>query len=137
MALVYADSSALVKLLYPEPESRALRAFLANDSIVASEVVITEVLRAIRRAGANHPKLPLRCLLRTADELLDAIGLIPLDRALLLAAGMFDEPGLRSLDAIHLASAVDVSPLDAFVSYDERQAAVARMAGLRTVTPGR
>jgi predicted nucleic acid-binding protein len=46
------------------------------------------------------------------------------------------EPALRSLDAIHLISAVAVSPLDAFVSYDERQSAAARLAGLRTLAPG-
>ena len=71
-----------------------------------------------------------------AGEILDAVGLLPLDRALLLAAGAFAEPALRALDAIHVAAAVDVSPVDAFVSYDERQAAVARLAGLRTMSPG-
>jgi len=68
--------------------------------------------------------------------LLDAVALLPLDRALLVAAGAFAEPALRALDAIHVAAAVDLSPLDAFVSYDERQAAAARLAGLRTVVPG-
>jgi predicted nucleic acid-binding protein len=43
---------------------------------------------------------------------------------------------LRALDAVHLTAAIDVSPIDAFVSYDERQGAAARLAGLRTVQPG-
>jgi predicted nucleic acid-binding protein len=53
-----------------------------------------------------------------------------------LAAGALAEPALRALDAIHVAAAVEASPLDAFVSYDVRQAAAARLAGLRTVHPG-
>jgi predicted nucleic acid-binding protein len=51
-------------------------------------------------------------------------------------AGALGEPGLRALDAIHVASAIAASPVDAFVSYDHRQAAAARLAGLRTVAPG-
>jgi uncharacterized protein len=72
-----------------------------------------------------------------AGELLDAVALLPVDRALLAAAGALTEPALRALDAIHLAAAIDLSPIDAFVSYDERQSAAARLAGLRTVGPGR
>ena len=68
--------------------------------------------------------------------MLDAVALLPLDRALLLAAGALAEPALRALDAIHVAAAIDAAPLDGFVSYDERQAAAARLAGLRTVSPG-
>jgi predicted nucleic acid-binding protein len=52
----------------------------------------------------------------------------PLDRALLLAARVIAEPALRALDAIHVAAAVDLGPLDGFVSFDERQAAAARLA---------
>lgn len=51
--------------------------------------------------------------------------------------GALEEPILRALDAIHLAAAIDVSPIDALVSYDERQSAAARLAGLHTVAPGR
>ena len=69
-------------------------------------------------------------------ELLDAIALRPLDRALLAGAGALAEPALRALDAIHVAVAVDLEPIEAFVTYDERQAAAARLAGLRTMSPG-
>jgi predicted nucleic acid-binding protein len=79
--------------------------------------------------------LPLDVLVGRAGELLDAVALLPLDRALLEAAGAVAEPGLRALDALHIVAAADLSPLDAFVSYDERQAAAARLAGLRTVRP--
>jgi uncharacterized protein len=136
VALFYADSSALVKLVRAEPESAALRAFLDEAGIVTCELVLTELPRAIRRAAAHDPGLPLDLLIERAGEVLDAVALLPLDRPLLLAAGALAEPALRSLDAIHVAAAVEVSPLDGFVSYDERQAAAARLAGLRTVNPG-
>jgi predicted nucleic acid-binding protein len=98
--------------------------------------VLTEVPRAIRRAAAHDPRLALDVLMARAADVVDAVALLPLDRALLLAAGAFAEPALRALDAIHIATAVDLSPLDGFVSYDERQAAAARLTGLRTLSPG-
>lgn len=136
MALFYADASALVKLVRDEPESDALRAYLAEADIVSCELVLTELPRAIRRAAARDPRLPLDALIARAGELLEALALLPLDPGLLTAAGALAEPALRALDAIHVAAAVDLSPLDAFVSYDERQSAVARLAGLRTIRPG-
>lgn len=136
MVLFYADASALVKLVRDEPESDALRAYLADADIASSELVLTEVPRALRRAAARDPRLDLDILMARAGEIVDSVALLPLDRALLLAAGAFTEPALRALDAIHIAAAVDLSPLDGFVSYDERQAAAARLAGLRTAAPG-
>lgn len=135
MALFYADASALVKLVREEPESGALRAFVSDADLVSCELVITEVPRAVRRAASFDPGLPLDVLLGRAGEVLDAVALLPLDRGLLEAAGSLAEPALRALDAIHVIAAIDVSPLDAFVSYDERQAAAGRLAGLRTVQP--
>ena len=136
MALFYADASALVKLVRDEPESHALRTFLTGADLVSCELVLTEVPRAIRHAAAHDPRLGLEVLVARAGELLEAIALLPLDRALLLAAGALAEPALRALDAIHVAAAIDLVPLDGFVSYDERQAAAARLAGLRTMSPG-
>jgi len=136
VALFYTDASALVKLVRDEAESAALRAFLTDADLVSCELVLAELPRAIRRATAHDPRLPLDLLMTRAGELLDALALLPLDRALLAAAGAFSEPMLRALDAIHLAAAVDAAPVDAFVTYDERQGAGARLAGLRTVAPG-
>jgi predicted nucleic acid-binding protein len=135
VTLFYADTSALVKLLRDEPESAALRTFLAEADLVSSELVLTEVQRAIRRAVAAEASLPLDALLARAGELLDAVALVPVERELLVAAGALLEPALRALDAIHVASALALAPIDAFVSYDERQSAAARLAGLRTVAP--
>jgi predicted nucleic acid-binding protein len=136
VALFYADASALVKLVLDEPESDMLRAFLEDSDLISSELVLTEVPRAIRRAAARDLRLDLDLLTARAGELIDAVALLPLDRVLLLAAGAFAEPALRALDAIHIASATDPSPLDGFVTYDGRQAAAARLAGLRTFSPG-
>jgi uncharacterized protein len=135
VALFYADSSALVKLVRNEPESDALRTFLADADIISCQLALTEIPRAIRRAAANDRRL-LKVLIARAGETLDAVALLPLDRAILLAAGALAEPALPALDAIHIAAAIDLSPVEAFVSYDERQAAAARLAGLRTVAPG-
>jgi uncharacterized protein len=132
----YADASALVKLVNDEPESKALRAFLAGADLVSSELILTEIPRAVRRAVDDDPALPLDLLLERAHALLEAVALRPLDRALLVAAGALDEPALRALDAIHVASAIDLHPVDTLVTYDERQAAAARLAGLRTMAPG-
>jgi uncharacterized protein len=136
VTVVYADASALVKLVREEDESGALRAYLDGADLVSSELVLTEIPRAVRRAVAQDPSLPLDLLLARAGELIDALALRPLDRALLAGAGALAEPALRALDAIHVAAAVDLDPIDAFVTYDERQAAAARLAGLRTMAPG-
>ena len=136
MALFYADSSALVKLVREETESSFLRAYLDDADLVSSELALTEIPRAVHRAAAQDPALPLELLLERAGGLMDAIALRPIDRALLVGAGALSEPALRTLDAIHVASAVDLSPIEAFVTYDERQAAAARLAGLRTMAPG-
>jgi predicted nucleic acid-binding protein len=136
LAVFYLDSSALFKLLREEPESRALRVYLADADLLSSELVLTEIPRAVRRAAARNAALALDLLLERAGELIDALALRPLDRALLAGAGALSEPALRALDAIHVAAAVSLTPIDAFLTYDERQAAAARLAGLRTVSPG-
>ncbi len=136
MAIFYADASALVKLVRVEAETDALRGYLAGADLISSELVLTEIPRAVRRAAAQDAELPLDLLLKRAGELIDVLALRSLDRALLAGAGALAEPALRALDAIHIASAVDLDPIDAFVTYDERQAAAARLAGLRTMAPG-
>ncbi len=136
MAVFYADSSALVKLVRDEPESDDLRSYVEGAGLVTCELALAELPRAVRRAAAIDPTLPHQVLLSRAGELLEAIGLVALERELLIAAGALAEPALRTLDAIHVSAAAGLGGLDAFVTYDERQAAAARLAGLRTVTPG-
>jgi uncharacterized protein len=134
--LLYMDASALVKLVRDEPESAALRSYIAGADLVSCDLVLAEVPRAILRAAALDPRLDTDTLLGRAGDVIDAVALVPLDRTLLLAAGALSEPSLRALDAIHVAAAVGLSPIDAFLGYDERQAAAARLAGLRTSAPG-
>ena len=135
MPLFYLDASAVVKLVVDEPDSKALRTYIDGADLVSCELVLTEVPRAIRRAAARQERLPLDLLIARAGQTIDSLALAPLDRGLLLAAGALTEPVLRALDAIHVAAAADLGPIDAFVTYDERQAAAARLAGLRTMSP--
>lgn len=136
MALYYVDASALVKLVRDEAESDSLRAFVTDAGLVSSNVVEAEVPRAVRRAVADNPALPLDRLLERGEKVLEATALRAVDHELLIDAGALTEPALRALDAIHVATAIDLQPIDAFVTYDVRQAAVARLAGLRTMAPG-
>jgi uncharacterized protein len=131
--VIYLDSCALVKLVSPAPETAALERYLrerADQRHVASALVRTEVRRALRRIEA-----PAR-MLTTADKLLAAVITISIRDELLDAAGRLAEPGLRSLDAIHLATAQSLgAALTAFVTYDRRLLGAADRAGLPTVTP--
>jgi uncharacterized protein len=136
MPLFYADASAVVKTVLEGEESTVLRAYLADVQLASSELLLTEVPRALRRVAAENPKVSLESSLQRAAEQIDSIALRPVDEALLLGAGMLGEPALRSLDAIHVVTALYVYPTDAFVTYDKRQAAVARLVGLQTVAPG-
>ncbi|HSM32653.1 MAG TPA: type II toxin-antitoxin system VapC family toxin [Anaerolineae bacterium] len=136
MPLFYADASAVVKLVVDEPESAWLRAFVGGGDLVSCELILTELPRAIRRAAARDERLPLDLLISRAGQVMESLALAPLDRDLLRAAGALAEPLLRALDAIHVAAAASLGPIDAFISYDERQSAAARLAGLRTMSPG-
>jgi predicted nucleic acid-binding protein len=136
MALLYADASALVKLVRDEPESPALRAFITGADLASCDLVLAEVPRAIRRAAALDSRLDLEVLVARAGEVIEAVALVPLDRALLLAAGALAEPSLGALEAIHVAAAASLTQIDGFLGYDMRQAAAARLAGLRTFAPG-
>jgi len=104
--------------------------------LVSSELALTEIPRAGRRLAARDEDLSLDLLLERADELMSALAFRPIDHELLAWAGSLAEPALRALDAIHVASAVSLASIDGFVTYDERQAAAARLSGLRTVAPG-
>jgi predicted nucleic acid-binding protein len=81
VALFYLDASALVKLVRVEPETGALRTFLTDADLLSSELALTEVPRAIRRATAHDLALASEPLMTRAGELLDALALLPVDRA--------------------------------------------------------
>lgn len=127
--VVYLDSSALVKLVIREPESAALRRYLARrERRVASALARVEVQRAVRPHGS-------RALAR-ARSLLQRLSLIGLDDTLLEEAAALDPVAVRSLDAIHLAAALTLGEqLAALVTYDERMIDAARRLELKVDAP--
>jgi predicted nucleic acid-binding protein len=131
VTLVYLDSSALVKLVVTEPESSALAAFLKGRSErVSSAMALTEVPRALRRAGFGASER------RRAREVMARVALVEVDRRILAAAAALDPAALRTLDAIHLATALAVrEDLAAIVTYDRRLAAAAERAHLEVNVP--
>lgn len=126
---VYLDSSALVKLVVEEAETRALeRAVAGWPSIVSSIVTAVELPLAARRSGV--PELEAR-----AREIVGTLNLLALDEPLARRASALD-PRLRALDAIHLASALSLRPeLEALVAYDGRLVSAGQAAGLTVLTP--
>ena len=126
----YFDSSALTKLVATELESGELARVIAAGrwSISASALVRTELARAVMRKDGSVLKL---------RDLLGEIDLIPVSDAALDLAGRLQPPALRSLDAVHIASAVLLgSSCEGIVSYDVRMQAAARRAGLAVIAPG-
>ena len=130
--MIYLDSSALLKLLHDEAESAALADWLTartGTPLVSSALARVEVLRACRRINP--------ATLSEAAALLAGIDLIPLSGAVIDQAADVSETMLRSLDAIHLASALSIqAELNAFITYDHRLADAASTAGLELLVPG-
>ncbi|MEM9747013.1 MAG: type II toxin-antitoxin system VapC family toxin [Actinomycetota bacterium] len=126
----YVDTSALAKLVVAEPETERLRAWLRDndDDLVSSDLTRTELIRAVRRVD---PSLAVR-----AREVLDTVYLTEVTSAIFTEAGRLDPTALRSLDAIHVAAALDLGDdIDTFVTYDERLAMAARVNALATIAP--
>jgi hypothetical protein len=98
--------------------------------------MVTELPRAIRHRAAIDPKVDLATSLAKSEVVLEKLVLHPIERLTLWRAGRIFEPHLRSLDAIHVMTALNLRPIDAFVTHDKRQALAARRAGLPTVSPG-
>jgi predicted nucleic acid-binding protein len=129
-ALVYLDSSAIIKLLFDEPETPALSEFLVKwPNRVSSTLARVEVLRASRLVGDA-------VVTRHAREILTGVHLVRADEGILAAAAMLEPPTLRTLDSIHLATALSLGrDLAGMVVYDRRLREGARSAGLRVWAP--
>lgn len=129
---IYVDSSAIVKLVQKEAESEALRRFLRRhrrDERVTSALARVEVVRAVYSGGAPAVAKARRQLARVHQVKLDTA---LLDTAAVLSRGTV----LRSLDAIHLASAQLISSdLRSVVTYDQRMAAAATAMGYPVEAP--
>ena len=128
--LVYVDSSALIKLVFEEPESAALADFLrAWPSRVSSALARIEVTRTV--AQVKDPVAD-----REAQRVLRGLNLLRLDDEIMTMAASMAPRSLRSLDAIHLASAQSLGQhLAGMVVYDRRLREAARACGINTWTP--
>jgi uncharacterized protein len=124
----YVDASALVKLIVAEPESGEMeRWYLESERVLTSRIGIVETRRAVSRRPHDSAHL---------DHVLDRIEVIAIDQPIADHAAAIQPATIRTLDAIHLATALAVLPdLDAFVTYDDRLAAAARALGLPVVAP--
>jgi predicted nucleic acid-binding protein len=137
IGLVYLDASALVKLVVYEPESAALHSWLgARAERVSSIVGAIELRRAVMRALASlhhgtGVEIPAK-----ADALLGGLTLVDLDGGIALRAAALEPWSLRSLDAIHLATALSLDTLEAIVTYDARLAHAAATSSVPVASPG-
>jgi predicted nucleic acid-binding protein len=125
----YLDSSALVKLAVREPESAALRRYLRRRRpLIASALARTEVARALLPLGPEA--------VRRGHDVLARIDLVRINDRVLDAAGAMLPVELRSLDALHLATAEQLgTDLARIVTYDDRMAAAANHLGLTVTRP--
>lgn len=128
MTRSYVDASALVKLVLDEAESVAMRRwYVESDEVVTSLVGIIETRRAIGRSAFDGDRL---------EAILRSVGAVRIDPAIARSASALGPSTLRTLDAIHLATAIALGgELDAFVTYDDRLADAARAVGLPVLRP--
>lgn len=129
MKKAYFDASAIIKLGVPEPESQALIDYLSAHQLWAVTSVVADV--EVRRTLQRFKSLGADTEEHVRGFFLIELGKDVRDRAVGLGSKV------RSLDAIHLATALALDDDVDFVSYDDRLAAAAREHGLRVVQPGR
>ncbi|MFV0319754.1 MAG: type II toxin-antitoxin system VapC family toxin [Microbacterium sp.] len=128
----YADTSALVKLVVPEPESSALRQWLHGSHIelVTSSIVRTELLRATRRGDVDAGAMA------RARDVLARLVIVDVTTEVLDTAGVLDPVEVRSLDAVHLATALILGDeIETVITYDARMAQAAAALGLAISAP--
>lgn len=126
MPILYMDASAVAKLCLDEPESAALETRIRGCRLISSAIVPIEVTRAARRVTDDD----------VCGEVLAAVGLLQLDPQTVRLASRLAPSQLRTLDAIHLASALQLAgDLEAFVTYDRQLGAAAAAAGLPVESP--
>ena len=128
----YLDTSALVKLVVVETETAALMSWLAETERgpVTCDLTRTELARAVRRVAPDR--------MARVRAVLDAVVLLKVTTATFEAAGRLEPNELRSLDAIHVAAALELGDdLEGIVAYDRRLSSVAEANGIAASAPGR
>lgn len=127
----YFDTSALMKLVVLEAESAALRASIGlRPHRASSELAVAELLRAAARYGPRAE--------RRAQFVLRSLALHPMSRSIVNSAAGLAPRTLRTLDAIHLVTALAINstvPLAAIVTYDQRLIEAAAGYGLPVLSP--
>lgn len=131
MTVHYVDSGAWSKLLVEEGESQAMANFvdaarLSGDVFISSQLLATELHRLGVRIGVERARV---------EPALDQVALILPDATIFCLAGLLPGATLRTLDALHVAAALDPEA-DDFITYDHRQGLDAEAAGLSIVAPG-
>jgi predicted nucleic acid-binding protein len=126
-AVGYLDASAIVKLVVNEAESDAiLRWYIESDRIVTNRVGVVETRRAVERREHDPGRLA---------AVIGRLDVIELDAQIGGRAAELRPDQLRTLDAIHIATALALPEVDAFITYDDRQAEAARLVGLPVIRP--
>ena len=129
--MIYFDTSSVVKLIVPEAETVALQTWMrarAGRTFVSSQLLRIELLRAVARAAPDRTE--------RAREVLNGFALLRIDDQIVEAAASLHPPILRTLDAIHLATAQTLREhVTGFVAYDRRVAEAATGLGLNVVAP--
>lgn len=126
----YLDTSAAVKLVVSEPHSKAMSTWANahSDSVVSSDLLRTELLRTTLRGAPDE--------MPRARAVLDSITILTLPTPLFERAAELEPTLLRSLDAVHLAAALDLGDeLDGVVTYDDRLAEAAKLHGVPVIAP--
>lgn len=129
--MIYVDTSAAAKLVVPEAESPALSVFLAERisiPLVSSALLYPELVRAVTR---HRPEMAGR-----AVALVQRVMTVPLAHDIVISAATIGSPLLRTLDALHLATAATIATeLDTFLTYDKCLAEAATRLRLNVVAP--
>ncbi|MEQ4208158.1 type II toxin-antitoxin system VapC family toxin [Actinopolymorpha sp. B17G11] len=129
--MIYLDTSAAAKLVHTEAESAALTLYLAErltTPLVSSVLLYPELVRAVTR---HQP-----ALLPRAVALFQRIMTVPMSSDIVIDAASVGTPQLRTLDALHLATAATIARgLDAFLTYDKRLGDAAGSTGLAVAAP--
>jgi predicted nucleic acid-binding protein len=126
----YLDTSAVVKLVAAETETVALTAWIASEQneFVSCDLLRTELFRTVRRSSHDS--------VTRARNVVDSITILAVPSTTFERAGELTPPTLRSLDAIHLAAALELGDdLDGLVTYDDRLAAAAASYGITVISP--
>ncbi|MEZ5211861.1 type II toxin-antitoxin system VapC family toxin [Gordonia sp. (in: high G+C Gram-positive bacteria)] len=130
--MTYFDTSALMKLVREEAETEALIDWLrehGDEPPVTSTLTCVELVRAARRSRVRHA-------VDNARHVLGSIDTVPIDDSVIIEAQAVGDDSLRSLDAIHLATALTTSATDSLVTYDSQLIVVAGRLGLDVESPG-